>query len=137
MDQHQMTRHPDGVSTGAAASLPSWDLTDLYAAPTDPRIEADLKSVQEAAETFAAYQGKLAGLSGAELAQAISQYEALQEVPGRIMSYAVLLFSAESSNPAHGQFYQTMSERVTALGTKTLFFALELNRIPDAGWPRS
>ncbi len=132
MDQNCMARHPDGVSSGAASSLPSWDLTDLYAAPADPRIEADLKSLQEGAERFAAaYQGKLASLPGAELAQAISQYEALQEVPGRIMSYAVLLFSADSSNPAHGQFYQTMSERITALGTKTLFFTLELNRIPD------
>ncbi|MDE8344539.1 MAG: oligoendopeptidase F, partial [Acidocella sp.] len=82
-----MARHPEGVSSGAAASLPSWDLADLYAAPTDPRIEADLKAVQEGAERFAAaYQGKLAGLSGAALAQAISEYEALQEIPGRIMS---------------------------------------------------
>ncbi len=133
MDQNKMTRQPDGVSSGAAASLPSWDLTDLYTALADPRIEADLKSVQEAADKFAAaYQGKLAGLSGAELARAIGEYEALQEIPGRIMSYAVLLFSADSSVPAHGQFYQTMSERVTALGTKTLFFTLELNRIADA-----
>ncbi|MDE2459307.1 MAG: M3 family oligoendopeptidase [Rhodospirillales bacterium] len=132
MQTTNLARHPDGVSTGHTASLPNWDLTDLYAAPTDPRIEADLKSVQEGAERFAAaYQGKLAGLSGAQLAQAIGEYEALQEIPGRIMSYAVLLFSADSSVPAHGQFYQTMSERVTALGTKTLFFTLELNRIPE------
>ncbi len=132
MQQNDMARHPEGVSAGAAAPLPSWDLADLYAAPTDPRIEADLKSVQERADQFAAaYQGRLAGLSGAELATAISAYEALQETPGRIMSYAVLLFSADSSIPAHGQFYQTMAERVTALGTKTLFFTLELNRIPD------
>ena len=133
MDQNNMARQPDGVSTGNTASLPSWDLTDLYAAPTDPRVEADLKHVQEGADKFAAaYQGRLEGLSGAELAKAISEYEALQEIPGRIMSYAVLLFSADSSIPAHGQFYQTMSERVTALGTRTLFFTLELNRLPDA-----
>ena len=132
MEQKKLVRQPDGVSTGNAASLPGWDLTDLYAAPTDPRIEADLKHVQAGADRFAAAcQGKLAGFSGAELAEAIRTYEALQEIPGRIMSYAVLLFSADSSVPAHGQFYQTMSERVTALGTKTLFFTLELNRLPE------
>lgn len=132
MDQNRLARHPEGLSNGDKAFLPSWDLTDLYAAPTDPRIEADLKQVQEGAEQFAArYQGRLAALSGAELAEAIRAYEALQEIPGRIMSYAVLLFSADSSIPAHGQFYQTMAERVTALGTKTLFFTLELNRISE------
>ncbi|MDE2318995.1 MAG: M3 family oligoendopeptidase [Rhodospirillales bacterium] len=132
MDQNRLARQPDGVSTGNTASLPSWDLADLYAAPSDPRLEADLRQVQEGVDKFAAaYQGRLAGLSGAELAKAISEYEALQEIPGRIMSYAVLLFSADSSIPAHGQFYQTMSERVTALGTKTLFFTLEVNRLPE------
>ncbi|MBU6448452.1 MAG: M3 family oligoendopeptidase [Rhodospirillales bacterium] len=132
MDQNRLARQPDGVSTGNTASLPSWDLADLYAAPSDPRLEADLRQVQKGADKFAAaYQGRLAGLSGAELAKAISEYEALQEIPGRIMSYAVLLFSADSSIPAHGQFYQTMSERVTALGTKTLFFTLEVNRLPE------
>ncbi|MDE2391117.1 MAG: oligoendopeptidase F, partial [Rhodospirillales bacterium] len=133
MEQNKMARQPDGVSTGNTTPLPSWDLTDLYAAPTDPRIEADLKHVQAGADKFAAAcQGKLANFSGAELAEAIRTYEALQEIPGRIMSYAVLLFSADSSVPAHGQFYQTMAERVTALGTKTLFFTLELNRLPEA-----
>lgn len=132
MDQHFLARHPDGVSSGAASALPSWDLSDLYTSPADPRIEADLKKVQEGAERFAAdYQGKLASLSGADLAKAISTYETLQELPGRIISYAVLLFSADSANPVNGQFYQTMSERLTALGTKTLFFTLELNRIED------
>ncbi len=132
MDQNCVVWQPDGVCVGTAAPLPSWDLTDLYASPSDPRIEASLKSVQEGAERFAAAcKGRLVQLSGAELAEAIRTYEALQEIPGRIMSYAVLLFSADSSSPAHGQFYQTMAERVTALGTKTLFFTLELNRIPE------
>ncbi|WP_298215091.1 M3 family oligoendopeptidase [Acidocella sp.] len=132
MDEYHIARHPDGAAA-AGAALPSWDLGDLYASPQDPRIEADLAAVREGAERFAAaYQGKLAELSGAELAAAIQDYERLQEIAGKIMSYAVLLFSAESSNPAHGQFYQTMSERVTALGTLTLFFTLELNRVPEA-----
>ncbi len=132
MDEYHIARHPDGAAA-ASAALPSWDLGDLYASPQDPRIEADLAAAREGAERFAAaYQGKLAELSGAELAAAIQDYERLQEIAGKIMSYAVLLFSAESSNPAHGQFYQTMSERVTALGTLTLFFTLELNRVPEA-----
>nr|WP_295737063.1 M3 family oligoendopeptidase [uncultured Acidocella sp.] len=131
MKQARINWQPEGLAAGNAASLPSWDLNDLYAAPTDPRLAADLQEARQRAETFTTYQGKLDGLSGAELAEAIRAYEALQEIPGRIMSYAGLLFAADSSVAAHGQFYQTMSETLTALGTKTLFFTLELNRLSD------
>ncbi len=41
------------------------------------------------------------------------EYEALQEAMGRLSSYAQLLFAADSSNPANGRFYQTITERVT------------------------
>ncbi len=35
------------------------------------------------------------------------------------------------TDPAAGQFYQRMMERVTAISALTLFFRLELNRIED------
>ena len=48
------------------------------------------------------------------------------------MSYAQLLFSGDSTNAEIGRFYQTVSERVTAISSHLLFFALELNRLDDA-----
>ena len=47
------------------------------------------------------------------------------------MSYAQLLFSANSTDAANGQFYQSMMERCTAISANLLFFRLELNRIDD------
>jgi oligoendopeptidase F len=132
MTETRIARHPEGLSAGAAA-LPVWDLRDLYAGPQDPRIAADLSAAQEAAEAFAArHQGRLAALSSVELAGALAEYEALQEAMGRVSSFAQLLFAGDSSDPANGKFYQTISERVTAIGTHTLFFTLELNRLSDA-----
>jgi oligoendopeptidase F len=116
-----------------ADSLPAWDLSDLYAAPTDQRITADLAAAEADAKNFGtAHQGKIAGLTGAQLASAIATYEAIEERLGRVMSFAQLLFSADSTDPQAGQFNQTMSERVTAIGTHLLFFTLEINRIPEA-----
>jgi oligoendopeptidase F len=127
-----MVRHPEGFSGGDAA-LPAWDLSDLYMAPDDARIEADLQAAGEKALAFEAeYRGRLAGLSGAELALAMRTYEKVEESLGRVMSYAQLLFSADSTDPAQGKFYQTMSERVTDIGTHLLFFTLELNLIGEA-----
>jgi len=126
-------RAPDGAHAGGAVALPSWDLTDLYAAPDSPAITADLDRTEAEARAFAAtYEGKLAGLPGAELARAMSRFEAMDETMGRVMSYAQLLFAADSNSAAAGQFYQQMMERVTQLSALTLFFRLELNKIEDA-----
>jgi oligoendopeptidase F len=132
MVESRMAHHPEGLSGGAAA-LPDWDLSALYASPDDPRIAADSDATDAAAQAFAArYQGKLTTLPGAALAAAVQEYENLQEAMGRLMSYAQLLFSADSENPTSGKFYQSMSERVTVISTHTLFFTLELNRIGEA-----
>jgi oligoendopeptidase F len=115
------------------STLPSWDLSDLYAAPTDPRIEADLAATHAEAKAFEAqYQGKIPSLAGAELAAAVQKFEAIEEPLGRVLSYAQLLFSADSTNPESGRFFQNMNERATIISTHLLFFTLEINRIDDA-----
>jgi oligoendopeptidase F len=122
------------VSAPAATdALPRWDLSDLYPGPDSPAVEADFAHAEIKAREFAAgYAGKLAGLSGAALANAIAEYERIEETLGRLMSYAQLRFSADSSDAATGRFYQSVTERVTAISTHLLFFTLELNRLDDA-----
>jgi oligoendopeptidase F len=118
---------------GHAASLPAWDLRDLYPAPDSPALAADLDRAEQAAKAFElGHAGKLATLSGRALAAAIGEYEAVEEILGRVMSYAQLLFSGDSTDAVLGKFYQSMSERVTAISSHLLFFTLELNRIDDA-----
>ena len=113
--------------------LPTWDLGDLYPAPDSPAVQADFAKAEQAARAFAsAHQGKLAAMPGEVLAAAIAEYERIEEVLGRLVSYAQLLFSGDSTNAEIGRFYQTVSERVTAISSHLLFFALELNRLDDA-----
>ena len=118
---------------GQAASLPTWDLRDLYPAPDSPHLIADLDRTEADAKAFAArYAGHLASLDGTALAAAIEGLERIEEVMGRVMSYAQLLFSADSTDATRGQFYQSMQERVTAISGHLIFFSLELNRMDDA-----
>src|SRR4051794_20867404 len=118
-------------------TLPSWDLTDLYPARDSPAVENDFAGADKAARAFAAaHTGKLAAMAGAELAAAIAEYERIEETLGRLMSYAQLLFSGNSTDPSIGRFYQTVSERVTAISSHILFFTLELNRLDDAALER-
>jgi len=113
--------------------LPSWNLADLYPAPDAPELETAFEQAKEKADSLAAdYEGKLAELSGAEMATAIRRYEELSEIMGRIMSYAGLLYQQDTSDAASGQFYGNCQGRVTDISTPTVFFTLEMNKIDDA-----
>ncbi|HZF76151.1 MAG TPA: M3 family oligoendopeptidase [Acetobacteraceae bacterium] len=115
------------------AALPAWNLGDLYASPSDPRLAADLDRAEADARAFAdAHAGKLASMSGDALASAIGAYERIEEVLGRAMSYAQLVFAGDAQDEANGRFYQTVQERVTTISSHLLFFTLEVNRLEDA-----
>jgi oligoendopeptidase F len=124
---------PDGHQAAAADALPAWDLTDLYPGPHSPEIEADFAEASRAAMAFeAAHAGRLAAMTGADLAAALVEYQRIEEIQGRLMSYAQLCFSGDGGDAVIGQFYQSVSERVTAISSHLLFFTLELNRLDEA-----
>ena len=132
MDRTDM---PDGntAAPAIAGDLPQWDLSDLFPAPDSPQLAAALDGAEADAKAFAAaHAGRLSGLSGRALAAALTEYERIEEVLGRVMSYAQLLFSGDGTDAAIGKFYQSMGERVTAISSHLIFFSLELNRIDDA-----
>jgi oligoendopeptidase F len=117
----------------AAAKLPVWDLGDLYGGPEDPALERDIQRARAESLAFAAqYRGKVGALDGAALGAAIGRYETLQDLIGRIVSYAQLLHAGDMADAEISRFYQTTQERITAITTELLFFTLEINRIEDA-----
>ncbi|MBM3556577.1 MAG: oligoendopeptidase F, partial [Alphaproteobacteria bacterium] len=112
--------------------LPEWDLGDLYPGSDSKAFKTDLAAAREKADAFAArYQGKVASLAPAEFAAAIRDYEALQDLTGRIASYAQLLHEGDLADPEIGRVYQNTQEAMNAVGTTLLFFVLEINRIED------
>ncbi len=125
-------------SSDGLGSLPQWRLEDLYESMDSPRFAADLERAEQEAKRFAAaWRGKLAATAASEgggerLAEAVRAYEALQDLTGRVMSYASLLYASDTSDAARAKFYGDAHERVTALAGDLLFFELELNRIDDA-----
>ncbi len=118
--------------------LPEWNLADLYQGPDSPKLKADLETSGRAADAMQErYAGKLAALlddgkGGAILAQAVREFEALNDVLGRVVSYASLLYAADTSDPKRQKFFGDIQEKITAISSKLLFFPLELNRLDDA-----
>jgi len=118
--------------------LPEWNLADLYQGPESPKLKTDLETSDRAADAMQErYAGKLAALldggkGGAHLAQAVREFEALNDVLGRVVSYASLLYAADTSDPKRQKFFGDIQEKITAISSKLLFFPLELNRLDDA-----
>ena len=113
--------------------LPEWDLSDLYPGPDSEALTKDLEKLAADAKAFKQrYAGKIAGLDGTELGRAIQAYELMDEITGRIMSYAYLVYAGDMSSAENGKFFQSMQEKVNAAGTDLLFFTLEINRIEEA-----
>jgi oligoendopeptidase F len=113
--------------------LPTWNLSDLYSSPAGPDLEADLTRADKDADVFAeAYEGKVAALDGKTLGEAVARFDALSDLMGRIGSYAQLYYAQDQADPRRGQFAQNVSEKLNDVGTKLLFFRLELNKIEDA-----
>jgi len=109
-----------------AATAVRWDLSDLYANPEDPRIDADLDAAQARADAFAKlYRGRVADLDGGELSAAVDELEALNESVARAGAYAGLLFSADTSIPRHGALMQHVQERSSDIRNALIFFELE------------
>jgi oligoendopeptidase F len=122
----------------AAEPLPEWDLTDLYQAPDAPALVADLARADTDSVAFESrWKGKLDAIArepggGVKLAEAVREYEALEELLGRIISYAGLLYAGDTTDPARAKFYGDVQDKITAASVHLLFFTLELNRIDDA-----
>ena len=110
----------------------AWDLSDLYAAGDDPRIESDFAEAETAAAAFRdRYYGKVASLSAAELAEAIDEVERIESIATRALYFAHLEFSTDMADNARGALVAKLGEKAAGLETQLLFFGLEWAAIED------
>jgi oligoendopeptidase F len=126
-----------GQATTDLGNLPEWNLSDLYASMDAPELKRDLdKAAADALAFEARWKGTLATEagreSGSKLGQAMREYEALEELVGRIVSYAGLVYAGDTSDPKRAKLYGDIQEKMTDASAHLLFFALELNQIDDS-----
>ncbi len=109
-----------------------WDLSDLYASPTDPAIEAALGQALERARAFeAAYKGRVGSLAPAEFATMMRELEEDEEGAAMPEVYAYLLHSQNTQDPAAGRLLARVREAGAERGRHGVFFMLELAQITD------
>lgn len=128
-----------GAEPPDLGALPEWDLSDLYPAIDAPEVGRDLAAAEAECRAFEeTYKGKLNALAtdasggGAALAAAVQRYERIEDLLGRLMSFAGLVYAGDTADPARTKFFGDVQERLTAASSHLLFFALELNRIDES-----
>ncbi len=130
-------KHAERGRNAPLGALPEWNLGDLYSGLDDPAIKRDLDRADAECLAFEkAYKGKLADMAhsaeaGAVLGGAVRRFEAIDDLIGKIASYASLVHAGNTVDPTRTKFYGDVQERMTAASTHLLFFTLELNRIDD------
>lgn len=121
----------------ALGMLPEWNLADLYPSTESSELKADLKKADELAVEFEKrWKGNLATEaaepSGGNFAQSIQEFEVLEELIGKIVSFAGLVYAGDTSDPKRAKLYGDIQQKMTDASTHLIFYSLELNRIDDA-----
>ncbi len=124
----------DAAEPGTAlGDLPEWDLSDLYSGEDAPELARDLAWIETECAAFARdYEGRLAALDSKGMLDCVRRYERLQQVEGRVGSYAGLRYYQKTTDAGRAKFFSDCQARLTDFSTPMVFFSLELNRIDDA-----
>ncbi len=125
------------ASTDGLGNLPEWNLADLYPSVDAPELKRDMARAAEAAVAFeASWKGKLLEAANApesgDLGKALGEFEELEELIGRIASFAGLVYAGDTSDPKRAKLYGDVQEKMTDASAHLLFFTLEMNKIEEA-----
>jgi oligoendopeptidase F len=109
-----------------------WNLSDLFAAPDDPRLEETLSRELERAKAFEAkYKGKVAALQPREFAAMMRELADYEESAAKPEVYAYMLHSEDTQDHAAGRLLARVREASAERGTYMVFFSLELAQVGD------
>ncbi|WP_091925453.1 M3 family oligoendopeptidase [Phyllobacterium sp. CL33Tsu] len=129
--------NPAKADQAALGALPVWNLGDLYPSADSSELKADLVRANALAVAFEdRWKGKLAveagKPNGGDFVQSITEFETLEELIGKIVSFAGLVYAGDTSDPKHAKLYGDIQQKMTDASTHLIFYSLELNRIDDA-----
>tara|TARA_R110002074_G_scaffold176651_3_gene340138 strand:+ start:2743 stop:4563 length:1821 start_codon:yes stop_codon:yes gene_type:complete len=121
-----------GGGDKSLGNLPEWDLSDLYTGEDAPELKRDLDWLEQACASFASdFEGNLASLDAAGLLDCVLRNEKINQIAGRVMSFAGLRYYQLTTDAGRAKFMSDCQEKITNFTTPLVFFTLELNRLDD------
>jgi len=111
-----------------------WDLTDLFLGLDDPALVDRPGQLLQDAEAFEGrYRDRIATAecTAELLLEALEETQRIQLERGKLLGFAHLMFSTDTSDPARGALLQRLQEQSTAISRHLIFFDLEVGRMPE------
>jgi len=128
---------PRDQAPGPAAT---WDLSDLFDGPSDPRIGAELDAIETDARAFAERFRATISVPGGPtvdwLLEGVIALEALYERQWRVGGYAHMNYDQDTRSDEARALSQRVEERLTAPRNALLFFGLEWMEVEDSNAAR-
>jgi oligoendopeptidase F len=113
-------------------NLPLWNLNDLYKGIDDENIDKDIENIENKINDFVKYyKNNIKYLSSSEFLTFLKEYEKINELMGKVGSYASLKH-AENLNEENAIFYQTIDEKLNNLQSRLIFVSLEINKLKES-----
>lgn len=133
LTQPYITHSPyDDAGNSNLGDLPEWDLNDLYPGEKSDALQNDIDWLKTECAAFATeYEGTLHTLEASALLTCIQRYEKIQNITGRLMSYAGLRYYQNTANAERAKFMTDMQSQITDISSVLIFFTLEFNRIEE------
>lgn len=123
------------------ATLPVWDLSDLYDSDSDAKLERDLDAAAATAEALhARYAGRVAALDAESLGSLLGAYESALGLLYRPQMYASLRSATDGLEEGVRALAARVGERATTVGNTLRFVDVELAAAPAevfAAWRAS
>ena len=129
-----MTKEADNKRNNANMNeeLPTWNLDDLYSSINDEQIDKDLKTVEKKIDTFVkTYKESIKYLSSSVFYKSLREYEEINEMLVKLISFADLKYAEDSSKTENVIFYQKITEKTTFLSAQLIFYSLEINKLEN------
>ena len=124
------------ASKPSSAEGVRWDLSDLYASPSDPTWAQDLERILADAASFAErYRGTVnvpGGPKAGHLLGALQAFEDIHERASRAGAFARLLHAADTASTEIRELVNRADTFSTQLRNHLLFFDLEWLELPEA-----
>lgn len=109
-----------------------WELKDLYHEIDSDDLTGDKVRVRQLAESFSKkYRGRIATLDAETLRKALEELETIQDILGRMNSFAYLTWSTDTENSAYGKLVSEMTEYSSTISQELVFFEVEWLAMTD------
>src|SRR5690554_2141529 len=103
----------------------NWDLSDLYKGFDDPDIKKDQQKIRDLTTAFDdKYRTMIISFTADDFLTALQDYEKINDLAGRLSSYAYLLWTTNTEDTAYGKLVQEINEFSSEIRQKLVFFDL-------------